>query len=60
MAMKISALGRGAARDRSDIALAAGSLAIRTLEEAQESYRRYFADGMETAHSEAISKLLRT
>jgi hypothetical protein len=60
MAMKISALDRGAARDRSDISLAAGSLAITTLDEAQESYRRYFADGMETAHSGTISTLLRS
>lgn len=60
MAMKISALDRGAARDRSDIALAAGSLAIRTLEEVQDSYRRYYSDGMETVHSGTISSLLRT
>jgi hypothetical protein len=58
MAMKISALGRGAARDRSDIAIAAGSMATSTLSEIQESYRRYFSDGAEIAHAETISSLL--
>jgi hypothetical protein len=58
MAMKISALGRSAARDRSDIALAAGSMATSTLSEIQESYRRYFSDGAEIAHAETISSLL--
>jgi hypothetical protein len=58
MAMKISALGRGAARDRSDIAIAAESMATSTLSEIQESYRRYFSDGAEIAHAETISSLL--
>lgn len=58
MAMKISALERGAGRDRTDIALAAGRADLRTLEAAQENYRRYFDDGMETFHAAAISKLI--
>jgi hypothetical protein len=58
MAMKISALERGAARDRTDIALAAGRTALRSLDAVQECYRRYFADGAEIAHAETISTLL--
>jgi hypothetical protein len=58
MAMKISALERGAARDRTDIVLATGRTALRSLDAVQECYRRYFADGAEIAHAETISTLL--